>query len=268
MPRPETDTSKRVRTIKEENPHIQIDNIADEVTFIMSMPRLAFTDNMYCLINACAELHIRGKRHAGVYWEQGMENLLEGAIHDNYKYALAIDYDTYYSIYHIVDLYDIMQQNPEIDILLPLQVKRGHKYPMAGMFQDEQGHLVKVFTGGFVDRIADCDTGHFGLTMIKLSALEKISKPWFISITNADNRWRREHKDADVNFWIKAKKSGLIVKLAEVFIGHMELMCSWCGPLKAGYRTHYEGINEVLAGGWPDWTSPQSFKENKNVNVT
>lgn len=266
MPK-ETETSRRFKRMKQENPHIEIDNISEEVTFVMSMPRLAFTDNMFCLINACAELHIRGKRHSGVFWEQGVENLLEDAIHDGYKYVLAIDYDTYYSLYHVVDMYETMQEHPEIDILVPLQVKRGERYPMAGMFQDDQGHMVKVFAGGFVDHISELNTGHFGLTLIKLSALEKIPKPWFISIPNADNRWRREHKDADVNFWIKAEKAGLNVKLAEVWIGHMELMCSWVGPDTGGYRTHYEGINQVLAGGWPDWTSPRSFKRSKNVNV-
>lgn len=260
---PETESERNNRKIKQDNPHIDIDRIAEEVTFIMSMPRLAFTDNMYCLINACTNLRLCGKRHSGVFWEQGIENLLEDATHEGYKYALAIDYDTYFTNYHIVDLYDIMQRNPEVDILVSLQPRRGHKYPMSGTFQDDTGFHVKITSGGFVNGIADCDTAQFGLTLIKLEALKKLTKPWFNSVTNKEGTWRREHKDADIYFWIQCKRAGVNVKLAEVFVGHLELMCSWCGPAENGFTTHYEGINQLLSGGWPEWTTPKSFKKNK-----
>ena len=242
---------------------IDVGNISKDVAFIMSMPRLAFTDNMFCLINAVHELGLYGQRHCGVFWEQGVENLLEDATESGFKYGLAIDYDTYFTKFHLIDLYRTMEKHPEIDVLFPLQSKRGHKYPIAGVFNDEQGDIVKVAANReFVDGISEADTGHFGLTLIRLESLKRLSKPWFISKPNKDNNWRLHHKDADINFWIKCKHDGLKVALAEVFIGHMELMCSWCGSDAAYYKTHYVAINDVLDGSLPGWTTPKSLSEN------
>ena len=234
----------------------------------MSMPRLAFTDNMYSLQNATYELGIYGQRHGGAFWEQGVENLLEDAIKNEYKYALAIDYDTFYTAYHIVDLYYLMEKNPDIDVLVPLQTRRGHDYPMCGTFEDENGDMVKITKGHFEKGIAPLDTGHFGLTMIRLDSLKKLSSPWFISVPSENGDWHRGHKDADVNFWIKCKKEGLKVALAEVWIGHLELMCAWPGPKESNFKSHYTCMNNVLGGEIPEWTVPASMKKFAKKGVS
>ena len=242
---------------------IEAGNLAKDVTFIMSMPRLAFTDNMYSLQDATYNLGIYGQRHGGAFWEQGIENLLEDAIEKKYKYALAIDYDTFYTSWHIIDLYNLMEENPDIGVLFPLQSRRGHPYPMAAYFMDDAGDMVKVAKGAFVNGVTPCDTGHFGLTMIRLEELKKLEKPWFESKTNADGNWRRKHKDADVNFWIKCKPAGIKVALAEVWIGHLELMCGWSGPENNQFKTIHMSMNEVLDGKAPAWSTPKSFKKQK-----
>ena len=240
---------------------IQAGNLNKDVTFIMSMPRLAFTDNMYSLQDATYSLQIYGQRHGGAFWEQGMENLLEDAIEKKYKYALAIDYDTFYTSWHIIDLYNLMEANPDIGCLFPLQARRGNKYPMAAYFMDKFGHMVKVAKGGFVNGIIPCDTGHFGLTMIRLDELKKLKKPWFECKPNAEGSWREKHKDADVYFWIKCKDVGIKVALAEVWIGHLELMCSWCGPESKRFETQRMSMNQALEGNMPAWATPKSFIE-------
>ena len=93
-------------------PKLKVGRLREEVTFIMSMPRLAFTDNLFSLQNATYDLGLYGNRHGGAFWEQGMENLLEDAIEKGYKYALAIDYDTFYTAYHIIDLYAFFASFP------------------------------------------------------------------------------------------------------------------------------------------------------------
>ena len=241
-------------------PKIKFGRLREEVTFIMSMPRLAFTDNMFSLQNATYNLGLYGNRHSGAFWEQGIENLLEDAIEAGYKYGLAIDYDTFYSAFHIIDLYNLMEENPDFGVMFPLQARRGNYYPMAGYFMDDFGHMVKVAKGGFVKGIVPCDTGHFGLTLIRLSELSKLKKPWFESQTNDEGNWRERHKDADVNFWIQCKKVGIEAALAEVWIGHMQLMCSWCGPESKRFETAYQNQNEVLEGSVPEWTKPKSLK--------
>jgi predicted SAM-dependent methyltransferase len=240
-------------------------DISRDVFYIMSMPRLAFTDNMFSLIGPTARLGIDGQRFNGVFWEQGMENLLENAIEKDYKYALAIDYDTFYTEYHVVDMYDIMESHPEVGILAPLQSRRGNAYPMSGTFQDAKGDNVLVSKGAFRDRILPMDTAHFGLTLIRLSELHKLTKPWFQSVPSPSNDWRRGHKDADVGFWINCKNAGIIAALAEVWIGHMELMCSWPGSVKDNFKTHYMELNAMFEGGLPQWALPQSYKPEEEL---
>jgi hypothetical protein len=251
-----------------QEPKYKFGRLVEEVTFIMSMPRLAFSDNMFSLQNATYNLGLYGKRHSGAFWEQGIENLLEDAIEAGYKYALAIDYDTFYNSYHIIDLYNLMEENPDVGVLFPLQPRRGNYYPMAGYFMDDFGHMVKVAKGGFVNGIKPCDTGHFGLTMIRLSELSKLKKPWFISITNSEGNWRIKHKDADVHFWIKCKNVGIKAALAEVWIGHLQLMCSWSGPESKRFETHYQALNDVLDGEIPEWALPKSNKLKKGKGVS
>uniref|UniRef100_A0A6M3XKF5 Putative methyltransferase n=1 Tax=viral metagenome TaxID=1070528 RepID=A0A6M3XKF5_9ZZZZ len=237
--------------------------ICKDVMFFMSLPRLCFTDNMFSAINAVKGLGLYGERFQGVFWEQGMENLLEKAIDKGYKYGLAIDYDTFYTMYHVLDLYNIIERNPDVGIISPLQPRRGNKYPMSGTFQDPRGDNVLVSKGGFDGGIKPVDTAHFGLTMIRLSELSKLKKPWFQSKPNEKGDWHRGHKDADVNFWIKCKSAGIKAALAEVWIGHLQLMCSFCGPVEENFVTYHEEINTVLEGGLPKWTIPKSFKEKQ-----
>lgn len=235
-------------------------NISRDVMYVMSLPRLSFTDNMFSALNAVKGLDIHGERAGGVFWEQGLENVLEHAIEDGYKYGLTIDYDTFYTMYHIIDLYNLMEKHKDVGIFIPLQPRRGHKYPISGKFQDPEGDNVVVSKGGFTDGRQPVDTGHFGLTMIRLSELSKLKKPWFESKPSPNGDWHRGHKDADVNFWIKCKKAGIKVALAEVWIGHLQLMCSWCGSVEKNFVTHHMEINDVLEGGLPGWTLPKSFK--------
>ena len=244
---------------------IDAGNLNKDVTFVMQMPRLAFTDNMFSLQNATYDLGIYGNRHGGAFWEQGIENLIEDAIEKKFKYVLSIDYDTFYTSYQIIDLYELMEANPDIDVLFPLQARRGNKYPMAGYFQDDFGHMVKVAKGDFVNGVVPCDTGHFGLTMIRLESLKRLKKPWFQSTTNKENNWRRKHKDADVNFWIKCKDEGFKTALAEVWIGHLELKCSWCGPEKNRFKTEYMEMNEALDGNMPVWARPKSLTKRQGA---
>ena len=244
-------------------------NLRKEVTFIMSMPRIAFTDNMYCLQNATYKLGLYGQRHSGPFWEQGVENLLEDAIKKNFKYGLAIDYDTFYTAHHIIDLYNLIEANSDVDIVVPLQTRRGHDYPMCATFEDDNGDRVRITKGNFVNGLAEIDTGHFGLTLIRLDALKKLPSPWFISKPSPKGDWHGGHKDADVNFWIKCKKHGLNVKLAEVFIGHLELMCGWPGPRSESFKTQHQTMNEVLDGKLPSWTVPKSaIKAAKDKGVS
>ena len=236
--------------------------IGPKVCYVMSMPRLSFTDNMLSLLGAAANLRIEGVTYSGAFWEQGMERIIEGVAAKDVKYILCMDYDTYYTEYHIIDLFNLMETNPDIDILAPIQVRRGSDYIMAFNYQegtDPYDEKVRVFDGPFINGLGKIDSAHFGLTLIRTSSLKKLTKPWFCSKVSKNNDWNKGKKDADVMFWINCKENNLKVRLAELWIGHIQLVCSFASDKKEGYRTVNLPINVIGKSFMPKWARPKSM---------
>ncbi len=235
-------------------------DISKDVKFLMSLPRLGFTDNLFCLMNSVGKLGIDGHRNTCAFWHQGLEAMLERTVEQKNKYALAIDYDTYYTQYHIVDLYEWMESHPEIDALFPLQPGRANEHPMAVNWTNDEYRHVNYTRGGFTDGIVSCDSGHFGLTMLRVESIAKLSKPWFKSLLSPQNDWNEGKKDADIAFWIKFKKEGFKSYLADLYIGHFELMCSFSRPQEDNFKTLYVPSNDVVCGQLPTWAVPKSLQ--------
>lgn len=228
----------------------------------MSLPRISHTHTQRCLRDLVDALRIKGRDSTGVFWSEALERMLEKAVETKAKYALTIDYDTLFTPYHVVDLYNIMENHPELAAVYPLQSRRGHPFPMTGTFQDEEGDVVTVTKGGrFKDGIAESDTGHFGLTLLRLNEIKKLKKPWFQSKPNKDNLWHQGKKEADVNFWINCKKQGLKVALGQVWIVHLEDMCSVPGPEEQNFKTRYCHVKQIIEQGYPLWAMPKSLKQ-------
>jgi hypothetical protein len=53
------------------------------VSAVMSMPRLAFTDNMFSAIEALPPLGVKLRKHTGAYWSQCIERVIEEAIEED-----------------------------------------------------------------------------------------------------------------------------------------------------------------------------------------
>ncbi len=248
--------------------------IARDVFYLESLPRLAFTDNMYSIMNTVFQLGLKGRYSTSAHYYQGIESLLENALSKGYKYGLTIDYDTWFTEHHVIDLYEIMEAHPDLLATFPLQPRRGHVYPMAGTFVDPDGDEIKIIKGDFVDGICEADTGHFGLTIIRLDLLKKLKKPWFRSQPaanpEADGSWGDKKKDADVYFWIKCKKEGFKVACAEVYIGHLQLLCSFTGTKEKNFKTQYVPIQAIHESHMPGWVQPNSSirEREKNENRT
>jgi hypothetical protein len=238
--------------------------LKEDVFYLLSLPRLAFTDNMFSVTNAVSRLDLAGRYSTSAFWYQGLEGLLEKALEKGYKYALTIDFDTWFTEYHIIDLYVLMEKNPDLLALIPLQPRRGHTYPMAGMFTNDSGDEINLTKGDFVDGIYETNTGHFGLTLIRLSELKKLSKPWLQSQPSAEGpTWGDGKKDADIFFWIKCKNEGLKIALAEVYIGHLQLLCSFTGTKEKKFKTQYVPMQAIFEGHLPDWVEPKSFPKER-----
>jgi hypothetical protein len=242
------------------------EKIARDVFYLESLPRVTFTDNMYSLTSAVYNLGLKGRYSTSAYYHQGVQNILEAAVEKEYKYGLTIDYDTWFNEYHVIDLYEIMERHPELLALFPLQPRRGHRYPMAGTFLDPDGNEIKIIKGPFKDGIIEADTGHFGLTLIRLELLKKLKKPWFHSKPDDDGTWGQGKKDADVYFWVKCKKEGFKIACAEVYIGHIQLLCSFSKSYEDKFRTHYVPMQAIFERKMPAWIEPKSAREERKQN--
>ncbi len=212
-----------------------------KISAIMSLPRLAFTDNLFCAFNVFRKLGINLYRQSDVYWEQSASRLLIDRVNAGDDYVIMLDYDSLFDEHHVDELFKGIDIN-EFDAVFPVQIKRGTSQ---WMFTPHPGELLNSSAS-----YSRALTGHFGLTIIRCSAIRKIPQPWFWSIPNDDGLWEEGpgRIDADNWFWVVANQIGLKVYQANyVRIGHIELMATW--PTRTGMiRKH---VTDFVKNGTP-----------------
>lgn len=248
-------------------------NLSEKVSGIMSLPRVGFVDNGFAVGYAMRATGILVSRYQGAFWEQGVEKMMRTS--RKRDYILTIDYDTYFTEFHIYDLYNIMEKHPEVDVLFPMQTKRNGGVPMfqahqylTGGTADSGAKEMKASIEDFEKDYLDADTGHFGLTIIRTKCLEKLDKPWFEGKANANGEWEDGKVDADMSFWYNCQRNDVKVALAPtVFIGHLESVCSIPGKLKDGFKTFYLSADDVTYNVWPPWAKPKSASEENIIQL-
>lgn len=238
----------------------------------MSLPRVGFVDNGFSIGFAMRATGIKVSRYQGAFWEQGVDKMLR--TRRDKPYILTIDYDTYFTEYHIIDLYNIMEKNPEVGVLFPMQTKRNGGVPMFQAHQFLTGDKttsgaeeMKASLEDFKKDYLDADTGHFGLTIIRTECLNKLDKPWFEAKANKDGEWEDGKVDADMSFWYNCQRNDVKVALApQVYIGHLEMVCSIPGKPKDGFKTFYLTADDVTRNVWPPWAKPKCAVVEKENN--
>lgn len=240
-------------------------DLCEKIAVVISLPRLTFTDNTFSMVGACNRLNLSVFRGQGAFWEQALNRLMVQVTQYNFEYILTMDYDTVFNEFHIVELFDIMEANPEIDALFPLQSKRNNKLPMFESFRHQTGMdgesaSLEIPEEEMEADFFEVDSGHFGLTLIRIKNLNKLKRPWFQSIPSADGDWEAGKTPADLYFWKNAKNAGLKICLApHVYIGHLELVSTWPGPPEKGWvGIHTMHAHLALAGHCPKWALPKS----------
>jgi hypothetical protein len=153
-----------------------------------SMPRLAFTDNMFCAVAAGQALNIDFVRHSGLFWGQSLQQLMEQAAES--KYILTVDYDTVFHWSSVAELYRLMEANAHADAVQAMQIGRDRNGPLG----------VPENTELLADELMSMKSGHFGLTMIRTEALHAVPRPWFCAVPSMDGGWGEGHTDEDVYF--------------------------------------------------------------------
>ena len=222
---------------------------------IMSLPRIAWTTTMSVLHEACMHLGIETSRSTGVFWGQCLERMIEQGIKDKMEYILTVDYDSVFDHHDIVRLWQIMEANKDIAALVPMQIQRDRVNNLCSIRDGKGGFLDTVSNDIFATDVVDIYTGHFGLTLIRLSALEGIPRPLFHSTPDSDGSWGEGKVDEDIKFWMRLDQAGKRVCLCpRVRIGHLQLVVTWPDD---NFQAHHQYHPEFIDAGRPPFSLPR-----------
>ena len=186
------------------------------VAAVMTAPRYEAVSARNNIQKALSVHNIPLNISGGVFYGQCMQRMLSRLLEaGQVEYALTIDFDSFFSAAHINRLLSLMAQVPGADAMTGIQAKRGVGTILGTRGKDEavewNGRPIKVHSA------------HFGLTVIKLDALAKVPKPWFVSVPDANGEWTDERTDDDVYFWQQWEAAGNSLYLDPgCRIGHME----------------------------------------------
>jgi predicted SAM-dependent methyltransferase len=221
---------------------LRLDRPLPKIVAVMSMPRLAFSDNMFCALQVATELGLSFTRHTGAYWGQCLERALEGVFAEDCSYVLTVDYDTCFTAKDVRRLAALMEDNPHVDALCAVQVKREEQACLMGLLKEDgtrwpvgEGVPMSHFSG----ELARLYWGHFGLTLLRVSKLRALPHPWFHSVPDPEGKWGEGRLDDDLFFWKKWIDHGNSLYMANrVPVGHAQLMVSWPGADGAPVHQH------------------------------
>ena len=225
---------------------------------VMSMPRLAFTDNMFSAMRSLIPLGINLEKASGVFWGQMLTRLMEPHLTDGNEYIITIDYDTYFTKNYVIKLLQLMREYPEADAIVPLQIKRNSDMPMIGRKGDDQAMLTKIPVEDFQKELMPIVTGHFGLTIFRVESLKKLKRPWFMPVPAPDGGWGNGRRDEDVFFWHNFADSGLNTFLAPgIGLPHLQMMATVPGRLADCLKPVHLYVQDLDQNGIPDWCEPK-----------
>lgn len=201
------------------------------VAALASVPRLGFQAHMRASEQAFADPRIPILRESGcVFWEMTMQNGFNSLIKAGADYIITTDYDSIFTNEDVKELLRLIVRYPEADAIAAWQASRWKDHSaLAGVrTRDGQwGGGVPVEDMKRLD-LTRVDNTVYGLTIIKTSAIQKMPKPWFVNIPNADGEWETGKHDADSYFWWKFREAGNALYMANrVRIGHLHEDVLW-----------------------------------------
>jgi hypothetical protein len=154
----------------------------------------------------------------GVFWGQCMQRMFQDAVDKDIDWILSLDSDSLFTDKHVSQMFAIFNSNPHIDAMAALQCRRGSKYPLLTTGTGIEDEHVQIDGKPF--RVT---TAHFGLTLIRVSALKDVSKPWFKAQPSDTGDWNDDRLDDDIWFWHQWRLAGKNIYVApSVSIGHLE----------------------------------------------
>ena len=223
-----------------------------KVKALMSMPRLAWTDNMMTMNNVIHHLGVPVRTVTGAFWSQCMANGIEEILNeDDADAILFVDYDSVFLPGTVSALAALMAHGGW-DAIAPLQVKRGDGTFMLSLAGVEPHERCEIPPGFFDVPVQAVDTAHFGCTLVRTSTIKAMAKPWFLETVDEDGSYRKPHIDADMTFWHALKAAGGRLGVATgVSIGHLEVKVAWPSLKTPGGRI-YSDPSAFWAGDKPE----------------
>ena len=206
---------------------------------VSSVPRLGFNATWHCTITALNALGIPLTMVEGVYWGQCLTRGIEKVLREGADYIVTIDYDSIFTAAQLHRLCQLIVENSEYDVIVPVQVKR------------ETGEALFRHNGSrdFSGALTPISTGHFGLTIFRAHAFSRIPTPWFFGQPNDKGEWNDGRIDDDMWFWRQVKQARLKVGLSnEVRIGHLEMVITWPGD---DYTPVHQSVTDYRDNGQP-----------------
>lgn len=220
---------------------------------VASVPRdIGLRLHWYCQREALFPLGLMPAEYGGAFWHQALEAAIENAITDGFDYALTLDFDTIFDRSHVEALIGLAEKYPEADAIVPWQIKRDSTDRIFGVRRDDGTFRRRFDETEFEPDLMPIDTGHFGLTLIRLAALAALPRPLFWAIPNEQGQWREDCTEADIYFWNQARGYGLKTYLAtKVRVGHLQQVVTW--PT-ADFGIEQQYVEEFRRNGAPGST--------------
>lgn len=228
------------------------------VQAIMSMPRVAFTDNLFGAMRAFLPYGIKLSRGSGVFWGQVMTRMIQTVLDEGAEYIFTLDYDTWFRREHVMALIKLMLEFPDADAIIPVQIMREQGTPLVGI-RSRSGQVVNEISREQMSTdLTQIASGHFGLSLFRRSVFDKLKKPWFHSVPNPAGDWGEGRQDEDIAFWNNFATVGLKAYMAnKITIGHMQMMCTFAGSAEDNWEPVHCYMNDVEDGKIPAHCIPE-----------
>lgn len=211
---------------------VDLQAMREGIAPVMSLPRLSFTDCMHSVMRALAPLGIHPAMTTGVFWGQCLTRVWEDLLRGGKPYILTMDYDTVFSFEDLAYLYHLMETNPQIDALAPLQMSQTRPTLImtpVGCPEATGQPITLALPGEELARpVMEIRTAHFGCTLLRTAALARLPKPWFVAKPDPDGGWGPLRCDEDVAFWLKWREAGnTLYQANRVPVGHIAHRVIW-----------------------------------------
>ncbi len=184
----------------------------------MSTPRWGPVSTMVTIQTALTAWNVPFFSTEGAYWHHHLTEAIEKGLRLHPDAIITFDYDSLFcpapTENDIAKLVTLLVENPDVDVIAPLQLQR------------EGGFLIANSDSGefeLTQPLTPVWFAHFGMTLFRASVFDRIKKPWFWEKPNEAGGWGEGRIDPDTGFWLNCKEAGIKVCVAlDVVLGHGE----------------------------------------------